>query len=362
MRTRHSVIEDSHSIAVNGIHTFDLENMGPVSRITILPRVTNPNAWVSVGHPDEIISNIQIIDGSDVLFAMSGGEARALAYYSTGKVPVSSLNSMALEWSYAPIDIYFGRYLWDKELAFDPSQYSNPQLKITTVIAAHMTAAATGFVTVVADVFDEAPPSISGMFIQKVHHNLTLVAAAVSYVDLPDDLPIRLMMVGSYSDSQAPEYQVTQLRLSEAGDKHLIFDEPLDELCSYFCSQYPPWHEKISTQVKVAHDSFWITPAFEQTVTMVGTNDSDAPAQMVAASGGQQRTVEASAVTTVEGIARGWCPNGMVPLDFRGPDTGPADYWDVKKGGGAKLRFTAAAGPDVTPTFNTVIQSFRAKK
>ena len=360
MKTRHSVISDSLSIATDGISTIDLENIGPISRITLLPKVINPNAWVAVGHPDEIISKIEIIDGSDVLFSMSGGEARALAYYSTKNIPVCSLNNMALEWSFAPIDIYFGRYLWDKEMSFDPSRYSNPQLKITHAIAAHMTAAATGYVTVVADVFDESPPRPAGMLIQKVHHNLTLVIGAVSYVDLPDDLPIRLIIAGSYSDSQGPEYQVTQIKLSEAGDKHLIFDEPTEELEAYFCSQYPPWHEKVSMGVKVAHDSFWITPSYEQTVMLLGTNDSDGILQMTTASGGQKRTVEASVAATAEGIAHGWCPNGMIPFDFRGPDSGPGDYWDVKRGGGAKFKYTAAAGPDTTPTWNTVIQSYRA--
>ena len=70
MRTRHSIIEDSFSINSSQTKTIDLVGIDPISRITILPRVTNPNAYVAIGHPDEIIEKIEIIDGSNVIFSM----------------------------------------------------------------------------------------------------------------------------------------------------------------------------------------------------------------------------------------------------------------------------------------------------
>ncbi len=361
MRTRHSIIEDSFSIASSGIKTIDLKGTDPISRLTILPRVTNPNAHTAIGHPEEVIEKIEIIDGSNVIFSMKGMGAKALAYYSSKLVPISSLNFMALEWAISPIDIYFGRFLFDRVLGLDPKKFNNLQLKITHNVDAAMTSASVGTVTVAADVFDDDPPAFTGYLMSKEHHNLTLVADAVSYIDLPEDFLMRMIMLYSFSDSQAPEYQVTSLRLTEAHDKKIIFDEPMEELQQYFQSQFPPWHEKVSGRCSsTTVQSFWITPAFEQTIVLVPTNDQDKVVQMDASTGGQKRQIEAEAAVTWEAIARDWAPHGSLPLDFRGNDD-PAQYWNVEDAGGARLKVTAAASPDTTPTWDTVTQQFVPK-
>lgn len=355
MKTRHSIISDSFSIATSGIETIDLVGIKPISKITILPKITNPNAWTAQGHPDEIINKIEIVDGSDVIFSMKGSAAKALAYYSSKLVPVSSLNYMALEWAMVPIEIYFGRYLWDKQFGLDPTKFHNPQLKITHDIDAAMSGAATGYVTVAADIFDDDSPEFSHYLMSKEHYNLTLVASAVTYIDLPEDFPMRMMMSHCFSDTQAPEYQVTQLKLTEANDNKIIFDEPMEELQQYFQSQFPPWHEKVSGRAAASVLNFWITPAFEQTIIVMDTDDSNKVINMDAASGGQKRLIEGEGVSTWEAIARGWAPHGSLPMDFRGADV-EADYWSISAAGGARLKVTAASGPDTTPTWDLITQ------
>lgn len=357
MKFRHSIIEDSFDIATAATKTIDLVGIDPISRITILPKVTNPNAHVAVGHSVEPIKKIEIIDGSHVILSLTGQEAQALAYYSVKRVPVQSLNYMAREWAMTPIHLYFGRYLYDKALGLDPKKFTNLQLKITHDKALAMTGAAAGSITVAADIFDESPPDFTHYLMQKEHYNLTLVADAVSYIDLPEDFPMRMIMTECYSDSQAPEYQVTQLKLSEAHDKHIIFDEPMEELQQYFQSEFPPWHEKVSGRCSsTTVQSFWITPSFEQTLVLIPSNDQDKVVQMDAATGGQKRTIEAEGASTWEAIARGWAPHGSLPIDFRGGD-GLDEYWDVKAGGGGRLKVTAAAsGLDTTPTWDVITQ------
>ncbi len=358
MRTRHTIIEDSFDISSSGTKTIDLVGISPISRITILPRVTNAASYVALGHPDEVISKIEIIDGSNVIFAMKGTAAKALAYYSSKLVPVSSINYMATEWSMSPIDIYFGRFLWDKQIGLDPGKFQNLQLKITHNIDAAITSAVVGAVTVAADVFDDDPPEFDSYFMSKEHYNLTLVADAVTYIDLPEDFPIRMMMSHCFSDSQAPEYQVTQLRLTEAQDRRIIFDEPMEELQQYFQGQFPRWFEKVSGRAASTVLNFWITSSFEQTIVITPTDDSDKVINQNAATGGQKRTIEGESQSTFEAIAQGWAPHGSLPMDFRGDDT-TVDYWNIGASGGARLKVIAAAGPDTTPTWDVVTQQHR---
>ncbi len=360
MRTRHSIIEDSFDISTAGTKTIDLIGTDPISRLSIIPRVTNPNAWVSVGHSVEPITKIELIDGSNVIISLTGQEAIALAYYSTRRVPVSSLNYMAREWAFTPIHIYFGRDLWDPEVGLDPKHFTNLQLKITHNKALAMTSAAAGTLTVAADLFDDNPPDFKGYLMSKQHHNLTLVADAVSYIDLPEDFPLRMIMSSCYSDSQAPEYQVSQLKLSEAHDKKIIFDEPMEELQQYFQSEFPPFSEKVSGMVSgTSVQSFWITPAFDQTISLTVSDDSDKVIQMDAGTGGQKRQIEGEGATTWEAIARGWAPHGSLPIDFRGQDF-LDQYFNIGLANGARLKVTAAAGPDTTPTWNTITQQYKA--
>lgn len=359
MKTRHSIIEDAFSIATAGTKTIDLIGIDPISRITILPRVTNPNAWVSVGHSAEPIKKIEVIDGSNVILSLTGQEAQALAYYGTKQVPVCSLNYMAREWAMTPIHLYFGRKLFDKELGLDPAQFTNLQLKITHDKALAMTGAAAGTITVTADIYEDLTPAFVGYLMSKEHYNLTLVASAVSYIDLPEDFPMRMIMAECYSDSQAPEYQVERLKLSEAHDKRIIFDELMEILQQRFQSEFPPWHEKVSGMVSgTSVQSFWITPAFEQTIQLTVTDDSDKVIQMDASTGGQKRQIEGEGASTWEGIARGHAPHGSLPIDFRLDDL-LTDYWDIAAAGGARLKVTAGSGPDTTPTWDVITQQLR---
>jgi len=359
MRTRQSIIEDSFSIATSGTHSIDIDLRDKISRITLLPKIINPNAWTAQGHPDEIVSKIELVSGNDVLVSLTGSQAKALGYYSSKHVPVSSLNYMAREWAMVPIDIYFGRFLFDPLCGLDPSLFPNLQLKITHDIDAAMSGAATGYITVKADVFDDFNPDLTHMLISTQLYNLTLVASAVSYIDLPIDYPIRILMSHCFSDTQAPEYQVDSLKLSEAHDKKILFDSPMEELQQYAQCDFPPWSEKVSGRVATSDTSIWITPSYEQTMIPVVTNDQDKVIQMAASTGGQKRLFEAeSAALTIEAIARGWAPHGSLPLIYPGEDD-LDKYWDVAASLGARLKVTAASSPDTTPTWDLIAQQLR---
>jgi len=81
-----------------------------------------------------VVSNIELVDGSEVLFSMSGKECQALDYYQTGVMPYMAITDMDNNDAIITYNINFGRWLYDNKLAFDPTKFNNPQLKITTII------------------------------------------------------------------------------------------------------------------------------------------------------------------------------------------------------------------------------------
>jgi hypothetical protein len=355
MLYRQSIIEDSFSIATSGTKSIDVVGKQLISRLTILPKITNPNAWVAQGHPDEAITKIEVLDGSNVIVSLEGTQAKALDFYSTKKLPLSSLNYSALQWSFAPIHINFGRYLYDRELALDPNRFNNLQIKITHDLDAAMTGTTVGYITIMADVFEDTPPSPVGFLRSKEFYALTLVANAVTYIDLPEDEPIRILMSHCFSDSQAPEYQIDSLKLTEAHDKQILIDSPMEEYAAYIAGLFPAWTEKLSGRMAATDVYFWVTPAYEQTIQFAGTNDTDGVLQMSAATGGQRRITEASAATEFEAVARGYAPHGSLPLIYPWIDD-MDKYWNVESVGGGRLKVTAAAAPDTTPSWDVITQ------
>ena len=110
---------------------IDLNLSDPVSQIIVIYEPLSASGVDPVAHPAKCISKIELIDGSDVLFSLSGTRAQAVDWYHRKQEPANIclyLNGNASEMVYI---LNFGRHLWDPLYAFDPKKFINPQLKIT---------------------------------------------------------------------------------------------------------------------------------------------------------------------------------------------------------------------------------------
>lgn len=358
MNYRQSVLEENVDISTSGTKIIDVNLDDPISRITISPKITNPNLYVAQGHPDECIPKIEIVDGSDVLVSLKGSQARALAFYNTKIVPVSAMNFFARQWSFSPIDIYFGRYLFDPELALDPKKFNNLQIKITHDLDAAMASTTTGYINVVADVFDEKEITLKGFLTSIEHYSFQNVASKIEYIDLPTDFPIKMIMTHCFSDTEAPEYNISKIKLSEAHDKKLILEGDMEDLQAYFQNLFPMWTEKIYGQALTTDRNFWITPSFERIAVL---NDYSEANSVITpeSTGGQKLIVSAEATASFEGIVQGRAPHGTLPI-LCGKQDMIEDWWDAGKYGSATLKISLQAGVDTTPTTDVVVQQLRA--
>lgn len=112
--------------------TIDLDMVNPISRLHVVYKPTNVSPVTSMtGHQALCLPKVELVDGSDVIFSCDGMGLRAAAFYGTGEPfnDVLSFNSSDECMFEAPI--YFGRKLYDPELALDPKRFKNLQLKIT---------------------------------------------------------------------------------------------------------------------------------------------------------------------------------------------------------------------------------------
>ncbi|MDP2366526.1 MAG: hypothetical protein Q8M94_22455, partial [Ignavibacteria bacterium] len=135
MNHRLSTILPRSTYNADKTEIIELDMADPVSQIIVELAVTGVGD-VATAHAIACLTKIEIVDGSEVLFSLSGYEAEA--------VDINHNGGMRSNWNpYLTgndvqrfIGINFGRFLWDPLLAFDPKKFRNPQLKLTLDIDA----------------------------------------------------------------------------------------------------------------------------------------------------------------------------------------------------------------------------------
>jgi hypothetical protein len=243
---------------------IDIDVIDPISQIQIVHECTGASTATFQGHPALCITKIELVDGSDVLFSLSGKEAQVVDFYHNKVVPPNLLyylNGINAEQIF---NLNFGRFLYDPDLAFDPAKFTNPQLKITIDVNGGGRSSTTGFLTVLAHLFDEKSISPSGFFMCKEIKTYSLASATHEYTDLPTDHPYRKLFLKAQAYGYYPDVQVDTIKLSQDVDKKVPFNHSMRQIIRAIMSQTPPWIEHLHTSCPAANGSYnYITPTYE---------------------------------------------------------------------------------------------------
>lgn len=230
MRYRHAYIEDNKVLANSGTEVVDIRLTDPITELLVRVYALNYSSGNVQSPIARCISKIELVDGSDVLFSLSGQQAIALYYFEAGRMPSRNVNE---HWNNAQVDhipIRFGRFMGDPVLAFDPTKFANPQLKITWDLETVNTVDSDGFqsgsgrLTVVAKIMEEAGAAPTGFLMNKEHYSFTTADSGDETIDLPTDYPYRKLLVRSYIAGNEMAAVITQLKLSVDQDKFVPFD------------------------------------------------------------------------------------------------------------------------------------------
>lgn len=356
MKYRTSELLAATSITTAGTKVLDINVKEPISRLTAIVRLTN-SSWTPTQHPCRAITTMQLVDGSDVLHSMRGIYSQSMAFYGSRVQPFNYINYTDNGLAVACAPIYFGRKLWDPELALMPDHFNNLQLKIAHNYLAGGAVPDGATLEVWADLFDENPPSPIGFLSAQSIWSKTLVASTTDYVELPTDNPIRLVLPCVSSSSEEPDINLDAVKLTEDHDRKVILEAGTLELLQMYESLWPHWIEHFEGRGSSTAVTYYVTPAKDSNLLVITSEDSDTYWN-AAWSGGQARTMVTSAgAPTFAGNIFGRCPHGAVPLPMGVMDEIDS-WWDVTKLGSARAKLTSGAG-DTSALYELLIQQLR---
>ncbi len=207
MRVRdHDIVRLEAQSSDASSKTWDLKYKNPLSSIWIEGWATNGTTSNKGNFISDIITKVEVVDGSKPLASLNFKELEYLNFLKTRQSPGIFASGWASGTQRHGAMLMFGRYPLDQEYAFDCSRYSNPQLKITWNLAAvravsATTAFATGTLklTACAKVMEDIP--MPGKFLSaRQVSTFTMPTSGSKNVRMYRDYPWRLALIRSYLD------------------------------------------------------------------------------------------------------------------------------------------------------------------
>lgn len=356
MRYRTSLLLSPADVDASGTKVIDLNFPDILSRLTILFSTTNPGTQAPIEHPSANLPKIEIVDGSNVIFSLTGMQAHAVEFYDTGKLYPGG-GSFVPTWNLVHnAVINFGRFLHDTVLGFDPKKFTNPQLKITYDEDAAVTSTVANTLCVIADLFDELVPAPTGFLMNKELYSYSPLAGATEEIDLPNDYPYRQILLQARVNNLWFGGIIGNVKLTEDNDKRIPLDLTGSQLESLMHQLHGPCTEHIvadldtTTGVTLFHaatQGIMLRGDFYNTGSLI----DNVPF-------GYSSLFKTTTQTGSQPMdVAGTIPHGIVSLPL-GNIQDLTDLYDVK-GKSLKLKVQAGTGKTFTETFHILTQQVR---
>ena len=356
---RLATIQARETISTDLTVDIDIDVKDPISQLVVIYDTLNGAFVTHDGHPAECVSKIELIDGSDVLYSLSGVEAQAVDFYHNQKEPANRIRYLGGNYSYSVFNMNFGRYLYDTELALDPARFSNLKLRVTIDRNAGGSTSTAGRLAVLAHLFDQKAISPIGFFMHKEIKSYTLGNDSHEYTDLPLDHPYRKLFIRAQRDGYDMQTQIANVKLSENVDKVVPFNQAIYNLIRAVTSQTRPYREGIIGPGTAATEYMWCTPGYDVTfgATMWRPTATTANACFFGGDGGYFSVIQIGSGPNWVCNVEGWLPHAVIEIPF-GMQGDIADWYDVSGIGNLKLDITGGGSVD-TKTCQIMLQQLR---
>jgi len=357
MNYRTATILAEKSLSGAGTETIPILVKDIISRILLTWR-TAPSKHGMDSYMHRDITKIELVDGSDVLFGMNGGQCQALCIYDRKVQTMNYGQHMMGDSQLSNYGLDFGRFLYDTEMAFDPTKFSQPTLKVSYDVDVSDTGVTSGNLEVRAEIFDEKIVTPRGFLMSKEHNSRTPPATGYWYVDLPTDHALRKLLIQGYQSAYEPWYQVTEAKLDEDNDKRTPFDWVLETYYRNMQGVWLPVEEFIIGLTGAASKDYYVTPTDYWTQLILSSrNDAQIPYPGASCRGGKATITTASGGGGVMGIARGFLPNHCFEFPF-GVQEDIGDWYDIRRVGSLRLRLKAGSA-GAAGTVAVILQQLR---
>lgn len=356
MNTRVATILAQEDLGASGTKTIDINIKDIISRIIVIFKAQNGADHIQA-HPAANVSKIELVDGSDVLFSLSGHQAQAVNFYDRIMKPYSYIDTIDTHWNTAAFSLDFGRFLHDKGIAFDPTKFTNPQLKITWAETACQANAVNSYCIVLADIFDELAPTPEGFLMTKEIYNYTVAETGYEYIDLPTDYITQQIFVRTLLAENTFTTIIDELKLSEDNDKRIPLDLTVTDLMRTVLEQWGYIIEHAYLMESTSVQAFYGMPS-DIGYVVASEYGTVGPCAGWTLDGGKFNYIGTGASSKLKALVYGCLPHGAIPLL---PKPGPeiADWWDVTKLGSLKLRIKDSAPSSTTPSAQVVTKQYR---
>lgn len=345
MNNRISTILASESATTARTKTIDLNENAPLSKIVIRYKGTN-NGSTPTAHPAKMVSKIEVVDGSDVLYSMSGVEAQALDFWENGELPFNICEYEDNIQACATYDLNFGRFPWDREMALNLRSFDNPQLKITHNKALGGSSPDASTMAVFGYTFDDPQPSPNNFLMSKELFSYSLTASAHKYITLPRDYPYRVLMPLSYESTYAFNTQFGGFTWYGDNKKRVFLDNMSGSEFAKLTTHKDMVEENFAGLGTGAAVSYYQAGTYEGYGVGVGRSHSQTTLIVGQPSGPRiQVTNDASESFAVH--ETGYMPFGSCNLCMHDMKT-PEAWFDPTEYGDVKLDIEAGAGASGT--------------
>jgi len=360
MNYRLSQILSTTTLTDDRTDSYDVNISDIISRIVVTLRGTNADS-VPDGHPAKGISKMELVDGSNVLFSMTGEEIQATDFYDTGIPPLNVVSYVSANIWTGIFNINFGRWLWDTDWALNPNKFKNLQLKVTHKVgdtAGSSTTNTTSTLTIHAFCFDEKNVSPRGFLLNKEIYAYTIGASgSYEYIDMPTDYPIRRIMAQGLYVGYETHQVVNGIKISEDNDKRILMDESTSYYLKLMAPEYGEYNEALVTALTTGTVAFYTALDYEYRLGFCHTVDSDTAAGATAYPLGGRIYLTAEASQEAVFAISGFAPHGCIPI-WCGDQDDPNDWYDARKIGSLVMRLKAGSLGG-TATARVVVQQYR---
>ena len=195
MRYRDIELYYQQALDDEGTIIIDLKTTDPISALRLHFEGLNVANVNKYNWMDDVISKIEIVDGSDQLLSVNMKQGQVCQFHNTGKTPFMRGEERAGGSYHEHVLFQFGRYMWDPLYYLDLTKFNNPQLKITTAGVTPQSSGSGGFstgtfkVTINLHVIEDGAQPAAGFMMYKEFYSFTAGTSGDEHIDLPRDFP-----------------------------------------------------------------------------------------------------------------------------------------------------------------------------
>lgn len=336
--------------------TEDILIDDPISQIIVQFKGTN-NGSTPTAHPAKMISKIELINGSDVLYSCSGIESQAMSFYDEGRLPHNVLEYRNDVMAIPTFHLNFGRDLWDEQLALLPRQFKQLQIKVTHNKASGGSTPDVGELAIWANVFDEKSISPSGFLMTKEWQSYALASGAWEYIDMPLDHPIRKFLIQSLATDKQPWEQYNEVKLNENNGKKVPIEQSkVSNLLKLYYPNHRITENVEGTGTGSAVDHF-CTPTYDTYATLTGF-DAATTTQFVNQSYGGTIGISFDNAEHFQSVLSGLAPHGALGIPM-GRQEIINDWYNVQALNSLRLEVKGGSSVAASSTAEIVTQQYR---